>query len=150
VLVDGLPISLINMGINGLIALSYILIIGGDLNGPVIGGLFTIVGFGAFGKHPRNIIPIFIGVFLGSITKVWNIQDPQIQLAALFGTTLAPLAGEFGWIIGIVAGFIHSSVVLNVGYLHAGFNLYNNGFAGGIVAAVLVPVIEAFRKDESR
>jgi hypothetical protein len=32
---------------------------------------------------------------------------------------------------------------LSVGYLHAGLNLYNNGFAAGIVAAVLVPVIMA-------
>jgi hypothetical protein len=34
-----------------------------------------------------------------------------------------------------------------VSYLHAGFNLYNNGFAGGIIAAVLVPIIQAFRKE---
>jgi hypothetical protein len=32
-----------------------------------------------------------------------------------------------------------------VGPLHAGLNLYNNGFAAGIVASVLVPVIIAIR-----
>ncbi|MTM05274.1 DUF1576 domain-containing protein, partial [Turicibacter sanguinis] len=31
--------------------------------------------------------------------------------------------------------------------LHAGLNLYNNGFSAGIVAAILVPLIEAFRKE---
>ncbi len=145
---EGLPFTLINMGLAGLLSLAYILIIGGDLNGPTIGGIYTIVGFSAFGKTPKTIIPIFIGVLIGSLTKTWGINDPAIQLAALFGTALAPIAGEFGWMYGILAAFVHSSVVLNVGFLHGGMNLYNNGFAAGIVAGFLLPIFEAFRKDE--
>lgn len=147
ILMDGFSPTLINMGINGLIATTYVLIVGGELNGPTIGGIFAVIGFGAFGKHYRNIIPIMIGVVLGSYFKVWSINDPSILLAALFGTSLAPIAGEFGWPYGILAGFLHSSVVLHVGTLHAGLNLYNNGFSAGIVAAILVPLIEAFRKE---
>ena len=79
---------------------------------------------------------------------MFNINDPAIQLAALFGTALSPIAGKFGWQWGVVAGFIHSSVVLNVGYLHGGFNLYNNGFAAGLVSAVLLPIISLFKQDE--
>lgn len=148
IILEGFAPSLIIMGLNGFIATAYVLLCNGDLNGPTIAGIFTIVGFGAFGKHPRNILPIFLGVFLGSLTKIWSINDPSILLAALFGTALAPIAGEFGWKYGVIAGFIHSSVVLNVGILHGGLNLYNNGFAAGIVAAFLVPIIESFRKDE--
>lgn len=148
VMLEGFGVTLINMGISGLTATAYILLVNGDLNGPTIGGIFTIVGFSALGKHTKTVIPIFLGVFLGSLIKVWSINDPAILLAALFGTTLAPISGEFGWIFGILAGFIHSSVVLNVGVLHGSLNLYNNGFSGGIVASVLVPIIEAFRKDE--
>ena len=33
----------------------------------------------------------------------------------------------------------------SVGAVHGGLNLYNNGFAAGIVAAVLVPIILAIR-----
>ncbi len=44
-----------------------------------------------------------------------------------------------------LAGFVHSSAALTVGPVHAGLNLYNNGFAAGIVAAVLVPVITAIQ-----
>ena len=74
------------------------------------------------------------------------MDDPSILLAALFGTTLAPIAGRFGWHWGVVAGFsAHSSAALTVGPVHAGLNLYNNGFAAGIVAAVLVPVITAIQ-----
>lgn len=148
VILESFPPTLINVGINGIIATSYVLIVNGDLNGPTIGGILTVAGFGGFGKHTKNILPIFLGVFIGSLTKIWHINDPAILLAALFGTALAPIAGEFGWQYGVIAAFIHSSVVLNVGVLHGGLNLYNNGFAAGIVAAILVPIIEAFRKDE--
>lgn len=148
VILEGFPPTLINVGINGIIATTYILLVRGELNGPTIGGILTVAGFGAFGKHPKNILPIFLGVFIGALTKMWSINDPAILLAALFGTALSPIAGEFGWQYGVIAAFIHSSVVLNVGVLHGGLNLYNNGFAAGIVAAILVPIIEAFRKDE--
>ncbi len=148
VILEGFAPSLFNMGVNGIFSTIYVIIVGGDLNGPTIGGIFTIVGFSAFGKHLKNIIPIFIGIYLGSLIQTWNINDPAILIAALFGTTLAPIAGTFGWKYGILAGFLHSSVVLNVGNLHGGVNLYNNGFSGGLVAATLIPIIEAFRKDE--
>lgn len=147
VLLEGLPVTLMNMGLNGLFATSYVIVVGGVLNGPVIGGIFTIVGFSAFGKHLSNMIPIFMGVFLGGLTKLWDVNDPGMLLAALFGTTLSPIAGQFGWGYGILAGFLHSVVVQNVGYLHGGLNLYNNGFSGGLVAATLIPIIEAFKRE---
>jgi hypothetical protein len=146
VIIEGFGASLINMGINGLIATFYILVVKGDLNGPTVGGILTIVGFSAFGKHPKNIIPIFLGVYLGTLGKHWNANDPSLQLAALFGTTLAPIAGKYGWSWGIIAGFLHCSAAQSVGVLHGGLNLYNNGFAAGIVATTLVPVIQSFEK----
>ncbi len=146
----GLGATLINMGLSGGLATAYILAIGGDINGPVMGALLSVAGFAAFGKHPLNIAPIMIGVFLGSLAKPWGVADPSIQLAALFATNLAPVAGHFGWHWGIVAGFIHSSAALTVGSVHGGLNLYNNGFAAGIVASVLVPVIIAIRAGHAR
>jgi Protein of unknown function (DUF1576) len=137
--------TLINMGLSGFVGLAYVLAVGGDLNGPVIGALFTIVGFAAYGKHPRNVAPIMIGVFLATLPKSWTPADPSVLLAALFGTSLAPVAGRFGWHWGIIAGFIHVSAALSVGVLHGGLNLYNNGFAAGIVAMTLVPVIIAIQ-----
>jgi len=137
----GSGVMMINMGVNGMLATTYLLAIGGDLNGPTLGGVLTIVGFGAAGKHLFNILPIFAGIYLGALTKIWHITDPGLQLAALFGTALAPFAGRFGWKAGMTAAFIHMSVVLNVGGLHGGLNLYNNGFSAGIVAMILLPVM---------
>lgn len=134
---------LINIGINGLIGMTFILASGGDLNGPTLGGILTIMGFSAFGKHAFNIIPVMIGVFLGSLVMQWSLSDPAVQLACLFCTTLAPISGYFGWPYGILAGFLHSSVVLYTGTPVAGMNLYNNGFSGGLIATVLYPIIIA-------
>ena len=137
----GLGTTLINMAINGTLALFYVVVIAkGDLNGPTIGGIFTVVGFSGLGKHALNIIPIFLGVYLGSLTHFWNANDTAIIFAALFGTALAPIAGHFGFFYGVIASFINASVVLSSGALHAGLNLYNTGFSVGIVAGVLVPL----------
>ena len=134
---------LINMGINGLIGIAFILGGGGDLNGPTVGGILTIMGFSAFGKHARNIIPVMAGVFLGGVVMHWSLSDSAVQLACLFCTTLAPISGYFGWPFGVLAGFLHSSVVLQSGLVVAGMNLYNNGFSGGLIAIVLYPILTA-------
>ena len=134
---------LINIGLNGLIGMTYILLVDGDLNGPTLGGIFTIMGFSAFGKHPRNIIPVMLGVWLGAYGMHYAPNYPALQLAGLFGTTLAPVAGHFGAVFGILAGFIHSALVLQTGGPVAGLNLYNNGFSGGLIAIVLYPTLTA-------
>jgi len=148
VTLDGFGLSLFNMGALGIFSLGYVVLIGGEINGPSIGGILTIVGFASFGKHLNNVWPILAGVFIASMLKIWDTNQPGTVLAALFGTTLAPIAGEFGWKSGIVAGFVHMSMVMNVGYLHGGINLYNNGFAGGIVAAIFVPLLFSMRRGD--
>lgn len=142
----GFGTTLVNMGVLGLLATTYALVVGGELNGPILGGIFTIIGFGAFGKHLMNTVPILAGVYIGALLHVFDPHATASLLAALFGTTLAPLAGAFGWPVGLLAGFLHMSMVMNIGYLHGGLNLYNNGFSGGFIAAALVPVLEAVRE----
>lgn len=132
---------LLNMGVNGLWAIGYLLLTGGDLNGPTIGAIFTIMGFSAYGKHLFNITPVMLGVLLGSTFLHVATNHEALQLAALFGTTLAPISGFFGWPFGLLAGLLHSAVVLQAGLPLEGMNLYNNGFSGGLVALVLYPVI---------
>ena len=146
ILLDGVPATFFNMGSLGLFAVTYILVTGGTINGATLGGVFAVIGFGAFGKHLRNVIPIMAGVYIGSLFKVWSINDPAVQLAALFGTALAPISGQFGWPYGILVGVLHSSMVLNTGVLHGGLNLYNNGFSAGLIALIVVPLIENFQK----
>lgn len=137
---------MVNMGVNGLLGTGFILAVGGDLNGPTVGGILTIMGFSAFGKHAFNILPVMAGVALGGVVMHWSLSDPAVQLACLFCTTLAPVSGYFGWPFGVLAGFLHSSVVLYTGSPVAGMNLYNNGFSGGLIAIVLYPAIIAIAR----
>lgn len=140
---DGFPVTLINMGLLGFLSTGYVILTGGTLNGPILGGIFTVVGFGAFGKHVKNVVPVMAGIYLANLIFMWEVSSIGSLLAALFATTLAPIAGAYGILPGILAGFLHMAVVMNVGYLHGGMNLYNNGFSGGFVAAILVPIFDS-------
>ena len=137
----------INMGILGILATCFVILIGGDLNGATICGIFTIIGFGSFGTNVKNTIPIVIGATLAAIFNINEITSPSLLLSILFSTTLAPICGKFGWKYGVLAGIIHVNIVTNIGYLHGGLNLYNNGLAGGFVAMILIPLITTFKKE---
>ncbi len=141
-------ITLINMGLMGLICIGFVIVCNGIFNGPVIAGILTVVGFSAYGKHPKNSIPILLGIILASAIKIWDTSSTVVIIAGLFGTTLAPIAGQFGWIAGIIAGCLHLSISMNVGIIHGGINLYNNGFAGGMVAGIIVPILKAFKENK--
>ena len=143
--IAGLPTTLVNMGLVGLLGLAYILIVGGDVNGATLAGVLTIVAFGALGKHLRNIFPIMLGVYLMCIPKVWTHAEPGPLLAALFCTTLAPIAGQFGFFAGLVVGAVHLPMVMHVGSLHGFINLYNNGFAGGLAMLVVIGLVKGIR-----
>ncbi|MBP1039954.1 DUF1576 domain-containing protein [Vagococcus sp. BWB3-3] len=143
---EGYGVTLINMGMMGMAATSYVLLIGGQLSGAVIGGIYTVVGFSAYGCHLRNSIPIVLGVYLMALLTGGDPSDVSVLLTALFGTTLAPVAGYYGPVAGLLAGGLHMALVSNVGFLHGGVNLYNNGFSGGFIAAFLVPILDSFAK----
>jgi len=143
---SGLGLTLVNMAFLGLISISYVLINSGELNGPTIGGILTVVGFGAYGKHLRNVIPILAGVYLANLLNIYDGRSTMALTAALFGTTLAPIAGRYGIIAGVLTGFLHMAMVVNIRDLHGGMNLYNNGFSGGFIAAVMVPLLNAFNQ----
>jgi len=140
---EGLGLTLINMSIMGIGSIVLVKSLGGTLNGPVLGSIFTVIGFSAFGKHPRNTIPVVAGAFIAALAIGNSLGSTSVLLAALFGTALGPVAGIYGPIGGLIAGFVHMAIVNNVGILHGGLNLYNNGFSAGFVAAMLIPVFDA-------
>lgn len=146
VLMDGPGATLMNMALTGMIGTLYILFIGGDFSGPVIGGIWMAFGFAAFGAHVKNYLPVLAGVYLFTFVSKYQPITPGIQLAALFGVGLAPIAGQFGVLAGILAGILHSAIVMCTAGMYGGLNLYNNGFSAGFVAIFLVPTLESFMK----
>ena len=134
----GYGLTFINMGVMGFISIAFVNVTGQTFNGPVLAGVFTVVGFSANGKTVFNTFPILVGVLLASLGSKGN--DFTLAISGLFGTALAPISGVFGPIAGIIAGWLHLAVVQNVGLVHGGLNLYNNGFSAGIVAGFLLPI----------
>ncbi|MGL5175639.1 MAG: DUF1576 domain-containing protein [Cetobacterium sp.] len=148
VLKYGYGLTFINMGTMGFVAMMYPILLGQTLNGPLLAGILTIVGFSAYGKTILNITPILIGVFLG---KFGSTTDGfTLALSGLFGTSLAPVAGVYGFGWGIVAGMLHIAVVQSIGVVHGGLNLYNNGFSAGIVAGFLLPIINTTKESVNK
>ena len=147
ILLDGPGASLVNMALVGSIGFGYLLAMypqGVRLNGPLVCCIFAMTGFGAFGKHPRNVLPVMAGAILAALLLVAvPITSPGVLLATLLCTCLAPIAGQFGWGWGMAAGFLHMTIVQNTSILHGGMNLYNNGFAAGLVCILLIPIIKS-------
>jgi hypothetical protein len=137
----GFSSTLLNMLLVGLISHLYILLFNAPLNGPTIGGVFTIIGFGAYGKNVRNVFYILIGATLGHLLGWWELTTPVIMLGALFGTGIAPIAGKYGFIVGTIAITLHIALVQNVGSLYFGLNLYNNGFAEGFTGFIIPAIM---------
>ncbi|OON91525.1 MAG: hypothetical protein ATN34_03245, partial [Epulopiscium sp. Nele67-Bin002] len=144
----GFPLTIINMGVLGLMSILVVIVMGGQFNGPVLAAIFSVIGFSAFGKHLKNSFPIMIGVILASLLLKEPVSSTTLIMTALFSTGLAPIAGEFGTWRGISVGMLHMFLVLNLGSLHGGMMLYNNGFAAGIIAMLLVPMMEAFKREK--
>lgn len=141
----GMGLTLFNMGLMGLMSLAFLKIVGGPVNGPIIGTVLSVGGFAAMGKHPRNTLPVMAGASLAALLH-GDIHAAKTLVAILFSTTLAPLSGEYGIFVGLLAGYLHLAVVSNVVFLHGGLNLYNNGFSGGFVAAFLAPLLEVAKQ----
>ncbi|MDR2577409.1 MAG: DUF1576 domain-containing protein [Chitinispirillales bacterium] len=134
----------INIGIMCLVSTGVMLLMGIPVNGPVLGGILTVAGFAAVGKHIKNTAPILIGSIAATQFNYMETTDPVNILAILFSTGLAPVAGKYGWGWGIVTGFLHVLIAVFIGDINGGLNLYNNGFAAIFVVVIITPVIGFF------
>ena len=73
ILLDGPARTLVNMALVGGVGFAYLLALyplGVRLNGPLVCCLFAMTGFGAFGKHPRNVLPVMAGAVLASLLMI--------------------------------------------------------------------------------
>ena len=165
----GFSATLINMGLYGFFIMLYYNVVqgityadgaftftGAKFTGATMGAIMCMFSFVAQGQHPRNVFPIMIGYALASLvplgavyfgaasTQAWNLTTQAILVGLCFASGLAPITGKFGFFPGVIAGAIHALLVMNVPALHGGFCLYNGGFTAGIVAFVLVPVLESY------
>lgn len=123
------------------------------MNGPIFAGIIMIGGFSFFGKNLFNTIPIYLGIYFYSLMK--KIPFRQLIITILFSTGLSPLVSyvmfgfglhlgmaiPLGILCGIIAGFIIPMFASHTIVFHEGYNLYNTGFALGIISALFFAVL---------
>lgn len=169
----GVPATIVNMGAYGLFILLYYNVVQGmswvdggvvftaaKFTGATMGAIMCMYAFVGQGAHPRNVFPIIIGYavasflpFLVCMTGVvevqnWSLTTQAILVGLCFASGLAPIAGKYGFWPGVLAGAMHAVMVMSVPLFHGGFCLYNGGFTDGIVAIILVPVLDWFMKEK--
>ena len=154
VYIGGLGATFFNVGSILLINLFLVKILNIKITGPVYAGLVMICGFSFFGKNIFNTLPIYLGIFIFSIFK--KIPFKSFIITLLFSTGISPIVSycffgfnlnyyiaiPLGIVIGIVVGFILPAIASHTIIFHEGYNLYNTGFALGIISAVFHAVFE--------
>jgi hypothetical protein len=147
---QGLLPTLFNVGTIGLFSLLIIVLYDFKLSGPMVAGIITFMGFGAYGKHVVNAIPVMTGVVIASYLPSLSFMNLGPSIALFFVTAISPIAGKFGPIYGILAGFLHLVLSSHVFAFQGGFDLYNNGFTAGIVAGLIVVLAQQFPLQPAR
>lgn len=155
----GPGLAILNVGVYGLMILAYYIFINairGDalagFNSVTLGIVFCMVCFGANGAHPGNVWPIMVGYVAFSFAAttffggVFPVNAQAIMVGLCFASGLAPIAGNYGWWAGVLAGGMHYLLVTSVPAIHGGFSLYNGGFTSLLIATILVPQLETFCK----
>ena len=167
----GIAATLLNMGFYGLFILLYYNVVRGftwtdgqtvistaKFTGATMGAIMCMYAFCAQGAQPRNVFPIAVGYALASVypylmarfgvvpQQNWCLTTQAILVGMCFASGLAPVSGKKGFAAGVAAGAMHATLVMSVPLWHGGFCLYNGGFTAGVVAFLLIPVIEWFAK----
>jgi hypothetical protein len=96
------------------------------------------------------VLPVWIGCatailikkYVGGVMAIDLYVDMGMDAAFIFAACLAPIAGKYGIIWGMIAGFMHICLTPLALTFQGGFDLYNNGFSAGFVAAILSVVCE--------
>lgn len=141
---QGLIPTLFNVGTIGIFSLLIVLLYNFQLSGPMVAGILTFMGYGAYGKHIANAIPVMTGVIIASYLPGLSLNELGPSIALFFVTAIAPIAGKFGPFYGLLAGFLHLILSSHVFAFQGGFDLYNNGFTAGIVAGLIVVCAQQF------
>ena len=124
--------KLVKFSLYGFFALITIKFLGVQLSAPVVG---TIITFAGFSMYDFNFVNYFVpatGAMSASYLIYGDITSTTSIVIIFFASTLSPYAQKSGMLASLFAGGVFSIISREIGVLHAGINLYNCGFAGGI------------------
>ena len=151
--IAGPAAAFVNAGLVTIISILIIKLAKDPFNGFTIVEMGLMAGFSLFGKNVFNIWPIILGTWLYARYQ----KEPFSKYAsvALLATALAPLVSymalgsvhaslPLGVFTGILVGFLLPSLSAYTYKIQNGMNLYNMGFACGLFAMMVVPILTAF------
>ena len=150
VLVAGPGAALVNSAIVTAISICLLYAAQDTLNGMTLVEMGLMSGFSLFGKNFVNIWPILAGTWLYAKARREKLAG-NIGIG-LMATALAPIVSyislDNGWggpveglAVGCAIGFIMPPLATYTYRIQNGMNLYNVGFACGLVALVCVPLM---------
>ena len=131
------------------------------MTGPIFAGVLTIAGFSFFGKNIFNTLPIYLGIYL--YAKTQKLDFKSFMIVVLFSTGISPLVSFMifgtGWplyyaipagiVAGVIAGFVLPAFSAHTIRFHRGYNLYNIGFALGVLSMLFAVILHSFNVDLS-
>ena len=172
----GMPLCFINIAVYGLLFVAYLnltfilpsifpfLPTGVGFTGPVVGAVLGALTFASDGQHPKNVAPIVLGYALLNVIVViiclvsglnvpWTLSTHAYVRGVAFATGLCPISGKYGFRYGVIAGMLSATICTVTSNMHGGFVLYNGGFAAGLTALILIPLLDFYnvkpiRKDD--
>ena len=156
VLVAGPGAALINSAIVTAISTGILRFSRDTLNGMTLVEMGLMSGFSLFGKNFVNIWPILAGTWLYTRLRRQPLAG-NIGIG-LMATALAPIVSyislDNGWggplqgvLVGMAIGFIMPPLATYTYRIQNGMNLYNVGFACGLVALICVPLMASLGAD---
>ncbi|MFA7417015.1 MAG: DUF1576 domain-containing protein [Acholeplasma sp.] len=154
--IGGLGATLFNVATIMLLNLALVKKLGFRMTGPIFADIFTIAGFSFFGKNIFNTLPIYLGIYL--FARIQKLPFRSFIIVVLFSTGISPLVSFMisgtGWplylgipigiISGMLAGFVLPSFSAHTIRFHRGYNLYNIGFAMGVLSMVFAVILHSF------
>jgi len=162
----GAPLVLINIGVYGLMMLTYFFLVinlskGAGFTGPTTGIILAAITFSSQGQHPKNVWPVLTGYLIlflfVSASKLmfgfdihWTLSTQAYMNGAAFATGLCPIAGYYGKRYGMIAGIMCAVMCTSTSAMHGGFMLYNGGLTSGITALIIIPLLEYYWKGKKK
>ena len=145
--IAGAGAALINCGLVTLISILLLKKSDDLFNGFTLVEMGLMAGFSLFGKNVLNIWPILLGTWL--YAKYQKHPFGKHVSVGLLATSLSPLVSymalgsvhasiPLGILVGIIIGFILPPLSAYTYKIQNGMNLYNMGFACGLIALMVV------------
>ena len=144
--IANLGATYVNVALSGLMAVLILVLIKHEPTGLTLGTFGLVMGFAFFGKNPVNMMPIIFGGYLYSLATKQPFKN--CALPPILATCLGPVVTQLAFVehlntsvgiaigiaLGIFIGFTINPIAKALRANYESYNLYNVGFAAGIMA----------------